>query len=59
MLETVAAQQHAIACALGGKDGRTLYGLTAPDTHPDRTRAAKDARIYTHRAPSPAAAPPS
>jgi sugar lactone lactonase YvrE len=40
--------RHAIAVALGGTDGRTLFMLTAPTLgNPDESRAAKDARIET------------
>jgi len=40
--------RHAIACALGGADGRTLFMLTAP-THgnAEESRAAMDSRIET------------
>jgi sugar lactone lactonase YvrE len=38
--------RHAIACALGGDDGRTLFLCTSP-THgePDQSRAARGARV--------------
>ena len=40
--------RHAIACALGGTAGRTLFMLTAPTLgNPDESRAAMDARIET------------
>jgi sugar lactone lactonase YvrE len=40
--------RHAIACALGGGDGHTLFMLTAPTLgNPDESRAAMDARIET------------
>ena len=40
--------RHAIACALGGADGHTLFMLTAPTLgNPDESRAAMDARIET------------
>ncbi|MGH0036047.1 MAG: SMP-30/gluconolactonase/LRE family protein [Myxococcota bacterium] len=37
--------QMAIACMLGGPARRHLFLLSAPDTHPDKTRAARGARI--------------
>jgi len=40
--------RHAIACALGGARGRTLFMLTAPTLgNPDESRAAMGARIET------------
>ena len=44
--EIAVPDRHAISCALGGADGRTLFMLTAP-THgnPDASRAAMAARI--------------
>ncbi len=41
----IATDQMAIACMLGGPERRHLFLLTAPDTHPDKTRAARSARI--------------
>jgi sugar lactone lactonase YvrE len=37
--------QMAIACMLGGPERRHLFLLSAPDTHPEKTRAAGSARI--------------
>jgi sugar lactone lactonase YvrE len=38
--------RHAIACALGGADGRTLFMLTAPTLgNPEASREARGARI--------------
>jgi sugar lactone lactonase YvrE len=38
--------RHAIACALGGTDGRTLFMLTAPTLgNPEASREAMGARI--------------
>jgi sugar lactone lactonase YvrE len=50
--------RHAIACALGGNDGRTLFCCTSP-THgqPDQSRAERGARVemVTVSVPAPAA----
>jgi sugar lactone lactonase YvrE len=47
--------RHAIACAIGGDDGHTLFCCTSP-THgePDASRAARDARVETIRVGVPA-----
>jgi sugar lactone lactonase YvrE len=47
--------RHAIACAIGGADGRTLFCCTSP-THgdPDASRAARGARVETTRVDVPA-----
>jgi sugar lactone lactonase YvrE len=46
--------RHAIACALGGNDGHTLFCCTSP-THgqPDASRAARDAKVETVRVDVP------
>ena len=46
--------RHAIACALGGDDGHTLFCCTAP-THgqPEPSRAARDARVEVLTVPVP------
>jgi sugar lactone lactonase YvrE len=46
--------RHAIACAIGGDDGHTLFMCTSP-THgqPDESRAARTAKIETTRVDVP------
>jgi sugar lactone lactonase YvrE len=46
--------RHAIACAIGGADGHTLFCCTSP-THgePDASRAARGARVETTRVDVP------
>ena len=39
--------RHAIACALGGDDGRTLFCCTSPTLTPDESRAARGAKVET------------
>lgn len=40
--------RHAIACALGGDDGRTLFCCTSPTQgQPDRSRAERGAKVET------------
>ena len=48
--------QQAVACALGGADGQTLFLLTSGSIERDECRAQRNARIETMRAPAPAAA---
>lgn len=43
---------QAIACMLGGADGRTLFILLADDTDPAFCAKTHTARIVTHRAPA-------
>jgi len=50
--------QGVFACMLGGRSGRTLYVLTAPDSHPDRCRADRAGRIDVVDAPYPRAGLP-
>jgi sugar lactone lactonase YvrE len=47
--------RHAIACAIGGEDGRTLF-LCTSSTHgePDRSRAERGARVETVTVRTPA-----
>jgi sugar lactone lactonase YvrE len=52
VLATLAFEQQAIACMLGGADGRTLYCLTSDSTDPDACKATRVARISTHTAPA-------
>jgi len=45
----------AIACALGGPDGRTLFLLSATDAYPERLRGTKLARLDAVTVDVPAA----
>lgn len=47
VLSEVATEQKSYACMLGGDDGRTLFILTADDSHPDTAGAARTGRILT------------
>ncbi len=42
----IATPQPTFACALGGVDGRTLYALTAPGSHPDEVAGKGEGAIY-------------
>lgn len=47
--------RHAIACAIGGGDGHTLFVCTSPTQgEPDKSRAARGARVETIRVDVPA-----
>jgi sugar lactone lactonase YvrE len=56
--DRVSVDQMAIACMLGGEDGRTLFGLTAPTVAPDETRRVRGSRIETARVATPGAGLP-
>ena len=43
---------------LGGDDGRTLFLVTAPDSHPDRAGGSAQGRIDTVRVEVPGAGLP-
>ena len=58
VLETIAFAQQAIACMLGGADGRTLFVLTSETTDPALCRAQRNACIRTCRAPAARAGMP-
>ena len=47
VLSELATEQNAYACMLGGDDGRTLFVLTAEDSHPATAAAARTGRILT------------
>lgn len=49
ILAEVATVQNCYACMLGGDDGRTLFMLTANDSHSDEARAARTGKILTAR----------
>lgn len=46
------------ACMLGGNDGRTLFALCAPDSHPDQVAGKAAGAIYTLRTDHPGAGRP-
>lgn len=56
--DRVSVDQMAIACMLGGEDGRTLFALTAPTVAPDETRRLRGSRIETLRVAVPGAGLP-
>jgi sugar lactone lactonase YvrE len=58
VFERVACDQMAIACALGGPDGDTLFCLSAPATDPSENQKLQSARISTMKAPAPHAGLP-
>jgi len=43
----VATPQPTFACMLGGDDGRTLFALCAPGSHPDECAGKRAGAIYT------------
>lgn len=53
--DRIACTQPAIACALGGADGRTLYLVSGPTTRPEVALAARAGRIESMRVAIPAA----
>jgi sugar lactone lactonase YvrE len=54
----VAFDQGAFACMLGGSDGRTLFVLTAPGSHPEECQRLRGGRVETVPAPFPHAGLP-
>jgi sugar lactone lactonase YvrE len=55
VLQRLACEQMAIACALGGPEGRTLFCLTAPSTDPEENQRLQSARIYREEVAAPQA----
>ena len=47
--DRIACTQPAIACALGGADGHTLYMVSGPTTHPGQALATRTGRIDSIR----------
>jgi sugar lactone lactonase YvrE len=47
----VELDRGAYACMLGGRDGKTLFILTARDSDPDRCRESRSGRVETVTAP--------
>ena len=50
--------QSTFACMLGGEDGRTLFALCAPGSHPDEVEGKAGGAIYTTRVEHPHAGRP-
>ncbi|MGA1344369.1 MAG: SMP-30/gluconolactonase/LRE family protein [Ilumatobacteraceae bacterium] len=55
VLEEVATDRSAVACALGGEDRRTLYVLTSKGTRPERVDGAGTGRVETVQVDVPGA----
>ena len=51
MLAEVATGQNCYACMLGGDDGRTLFMLTAKDSHSAEASTTRTGKILTTRVP--------
>ena len=51
VLAEVATEQNCYACMLGGEDGRTLFMLTASDSHPDIASVNRTGKILTTTVP--------
>jgi len=47
LVERIKVETDAFACMLGGPDGRTLFVATAPNSDPEKCRAARGGRIET------------
>ncbi|MGO9857188.1 MAG: SMP-30/gluconolactonase/LRE family protein [Acidimicrobiales bacterium] len=58
VLERVATALNCFACMLGDEDRRTLYLITAPDSHAPRARAARNGVIEKVRTTVPGAGLP-
>jgi sugar lactone lactonase YvrE len=50
--------QATFACALGGDDGRTLFALCSPGSHPDESAGKAAGAVYTTRVQHPHAGLP-
>jgi len=53
VLDRIEVDRMAIACALGGADGRSLFLLTSATTKYDEARKARSAQIQEHRVEVP------
>jgi sugar lactone lactonase YvrE len=42
---TITTYQNAYACALGGSDGKTMFIMTAPSSHPGEVAAVESGTI--------------
>jgi len=49
ILTEVMTERHCYACMLGGQDGRTLFMLTAIESHPQEAGTNRDGKILTTR----------
>jgi sugar lactone lactonase YvrE len=58
VLERVATSMHCFACMLGDDDRRTLYLVTAPDSHDAKARAERLGAIERVRTGVPGAGLP-
>jgi sugar lactone lactonase YvrE len=58
VLERVATSMNAFACMLGDEDRRTLYVVTAPDSHAAKARLARHGAIEKARTTVPGAGLP-
>ncbi len=58
VLERVVTSQNCYACMLGDDDRRTLYLITAPDSHAAKARAARNGAIEKVRTSVPGAGLP-
>ena len=58
VLDKINTGRMAIACTLGGEDGKTLFMFTSESTEPDICKAAMSARIETVRVDVPGAGSP-
>lgn len=56
--DTMATPDRTYACALGGADGRTLFALCAPGSHPREVDGRAEGAIYTTRVEHPHAGLP-
>jgi sugar lactone lactonase YvrE len=56
--DRVATPLPTFACTLGGDDGRTLFALCAPGSHPDEVDGKAAGAIYTSRVDHPHAGHP-
>lgn len=57
VLDTVASEILAIAPALGGEDGHTLFLCMSPTFAPDELKAARGSKLVSTRVPVPAPRP--
>ncbi len=56
--DRIPTPQTSFACVLGGDDGRTLFALCAPGSHPDEVEGKAAGAIYTRRVVHPHAGRP-
>lgn len=56
--DRIATPMSTFACMLGGEDGRTLFVLCSPGSHPDESAGKAAGAIYTRRVEHPHAGRP-